>query len=187
MRFSVVFVAMLAVPSIAAARNNSARSSSAISNAGPSYAASPIGGSNIIGVGLYLGQPAGFTIKYWITPDLAIGGVVGGWLHPAQGGALTANVLYHVRDLAPGVKPFEFGLYFGGGANAYSLRAWAGHFRDDTDFQTPYPEGGRGHLTLKYGDHEHVIWVERDYAIPPFRQFRDDVPEMPDVRRRVRP
>ncbi|MEE8409906.1 MAG: hypothetical protein V3T05_09890 [Myxococcota bacterium] len=130
MRFSVVLAALLVVPSIAAAKKNEDPTSSAISNAGPSYAASPIGGANIIGVGLYLGRPAGITVKYWLGPDLAINGVVGSWLSPDQGGALAATVQYHVRDLLPGAKPLEIGVYFGGGAGVGWLSKRDHHFHD---------------------------------------------------------
>ena len=67
-------------------------------------------------------------------------------------------------------------LYFGGGMNRASLRAWAGHFLDDTDFHNPYPEGGRAYLTFKHD--ERVIHKEPDYVFPPFRQFRNDVLRM---------
>lgn len=134
MRFSVILAALLAITSTAVAEKDKDATPSAVSTAGPSYAASPVGGSKLIGAGLYLGQPAGVTAKYWISPDLAISAVVGGWLAPDQGGVLSATVQYHVRDLIPGVKPLEIGLYFGGGAGS----GWLS-LRDNHAHQDPWP------------------------------------------------
>lgn len=94
-------------------------------------AASPVGRGSSLGVGLYLGQPSGITVSYWISPSLAASGIIGSWLHPAAGGVLGARLLYHVRDLASSVQPLEVNVYFGGGAGAGWLEQERWHEHTD--------------------------------------------------------
>ena len=68
-------------------------------------------------------------------------------------------------------------LYWSGGANAYTVKTWANHFKDATTFTDPYPEGAVANLTIKYGDDEHVIFRRSGYVLPEFHQFRRDVLE----------
>jgi hypothetical protein len=96
-----------------------------------SFAASPVGRGDNLGVGLYLGQPSGITVNYWISPELAVSGIIGSWLHPATGGVLGARLLYDVRDLAGDVQTLEVSLYFGVGAGVGWLEEDGWHEHSD--------------------------------------------------------
>jgi hypothetical protein len=90
-----------------------------------------IGLERTLGVGIYLGEPSGVSVKYWLSPELALHGVLGAWLHPHDGAVLAADLLYHVRDLAPNVQAIELGLYLGAGFGAGFWSAEQYHRHDD--------------------------------------------------------
>jgi hypothetical protein len=103
---------------------------SAKGSSGPS----PVGRGKDFGLGIYLGQPSGLAVSYWLSPAVAVSGIVGGWLHPATGGVLSARLFYSVRDLTKGVEPFEVNLYFGGGVGVGWLQRDRWH-----DHSDPWP------------------------------------------------
>lgn len=82
-----------------------------------------IGKGRNVGFGMGFGQPSGVTGKFFVSPALAIGALFGYWWSPYRGPVGAADVLYHLRELAPAIKPFELSLFFGGGAGF----GWATH------------------------------------------------------------
>jgi hypothetical protein len=77
-----------------------------------------IGDSRMLGLGLVLGQPTGGSLKYFVSPELAVQGLVAWWLFPHDGVVVGADAVYYLRDLAPQIEPLELGAYLGAGGGA---------------------------------------------------------------------
>ncbi len=93
--------------------------------------AEEVGRGADLGLGASLGQPSGVTFGTFLSPELAVHGLVGGWLHPHQGLVLGVDLVYHVRDLVPSVKPIELGAFFGGGVGAGGWTSEQYHRHDE--------------------------------------------------------
>jgi len=87
----------------------------------PADPTSPVGTTVVpekrFGAGIYLGEPVGATVKYWMNDRMAIDGAVGLSSHSHSSLYVHGDVLWHKFDLfdispAPGKLP----LYFGVGA-----------------------------------------------------------------------
>jgi len=124
----------------------------AVATAGPARLGSGIGSERTFGLGLYLGEPVAVTAKWWLSSELALTFLVGGWIHPHRGTIGGVDFTYHVRDLLPKVEPLELGVYFGAGVGA-------GAWLDDDNFMhthdDPFPH-----------THRHDLWEPLLYARP---------------------
>jgi len=101
-----------------------------------------IGNERPFGMGIVLGQPLGGTFKYFFSPELAVQGMVAWWLFPHYGMVAGADVVYHVRDLAPRLEPVEIGVYFGAGVGSGFWNARVYH-----EHMTPWPHWHSHDLT----------------------------------------
>jgi hypothetical protein len=75
-----------------------------------------------LGVGLIVGEPTGFSAKYWLNDTLALDGAVGWSSHDHTDLYLHSDVLWHNFDLIP-VSRGSLPVYFGVGGLV--------RFRDD--------------------------------------------------------
>lgn len=80
--------------------------------AGISYGvSSQVGSAEDLGLGVALGQPMGFTAKYWLSPTAAVDGVIG--YHWNSNFDMHADYLWHSFssfNVASGRLPFYVGL-----------------------------------------------------------------------------
>jgi hypothetical protein len=70
-----------------------------------------------LGLGVILGEPTGFSIKYWIDKEQAVDGGVGWSFWDEDGFQLHADYLWHNFEwLQPAVTAGKLPVYFGAGA-----------------------------------------------------------------------
>jgi hypothetical protein len=99
----------------AAAQTNSVSSTNSTPTTGSAVTNQPAGHGGF-GAGVILGQPTGFTIKYWLSQKMAIdAGAAWSWENNDGYFDLYGDFLYHKFDLIP-VPKGELPLYFGVGA-----------------------------------------------------------------------
>jgi hypothetical protein len=72
------------------------------------------------GAGVMIGEPTGISLKYWLSENSAVDGVVGWSFDHDPDFHVHADYLYHLFDLIP-VEVNRLPLYFGGGVR-YKLR-----------------------------------------------------------------
>jgi hypothetical protein len=109
--------------------------------------ASPIGTSKRFGIGGMLGQPTGFTLKYFFTKEHALTGAVGlGWW---GGPNFHVHVDYGYHFELTRQPAFDLKLYVGGGLKffVFYYRDYRPYWSDDPD---RYYYDGRAGLGLRF-------------------------------------
>jgi hypothetical protein len=124
----------------------------AVVAAGSGGLGSGIGSERTFGVGLYLGEPVAVSAKWWMSPEIALTFLAGGWVHPYRGTIGGVDFTYHLRDLLPKVQPLELGVYFGAGVGA---GAWLDDSNSLHTHDGPWPHS-----------HRHDLWEPLLYVRP---------------------
>ncbi len=87
-----------------------------------------------LGLGFILGEPTGFTVKYWLDDEHAIDGAAAWSFFDGDGFELHSDFLWHNFDLlkAPDGTDGKLSVYFGGGARL-KFREDEGRNHDEHD------------------------------------------------------